>query len=304
MEKLDGLIAATHTPMRENGDLKLENISDYFHFLSRNNIRGIFLNGSTSEGYHLTTAERKQTVEAWSNAAEGSNFKIFVFVGHLSTRDACDLAEHAASLKNIHGISATAPFYQKPASLDLLIDTCSTIAASSASKPFYYYHIPVLTQVAVPMTQFLTQAADRIPNLKGVKYTHNDLEEYMMCKDLCGGKFEMFAGIDEIALASKACGATNYIGSTYNFMAPLYYKIFSAVDQGNLPEAQYLQKKAISIIKMIAPYGFISACKFIMKEIGIDNGYVRLPSKQISDMEKTELMKGLKMMGVDDLLSK
>jgi N-acetylneuraminate lyase len=293
MKKIEGLIAATHTPMNSDGSINFNIIPDYFQFLKRNKIRGIFLNGSTSEGYHLTTEERKQTVEVWTKAAGGSDFKIFVFVGHLATRDACDMAEHAAGFGNVHGIAATAPFYQKPATVQLLADLCAEIASAAPGKPFYYYHIPVLTQVSIPMTEFLQVAANKIPSLAGVKYTHNDLEDFMLSMDIGHGKFDMLAGIDEIALASKAIGAKGFIGSTYNFMAPLFLSMFEAFDRGNHEQARELQKSAIRIIRAIAPYGFISACKVIMKELGIDNGQVRLPSRQITENEKIKLMKEL-----------
>lgn len=55
-----------------------------FQLLRNNHIQGIFLNGSTSEGYHLTTEERKIMAEAWNEAAKGTDFKIFVFAGHLT----------------------------------------------------------------------------------------------------------------------------------------------------------------------------------------------------------------------------
>lgn len=303
MNIIDGLVTATHTPMNEKGELKLEVINEYYTFLKRNNIKGIFLNGSTSEGYHLTTNERKLSLEAWSDAIKDDDFKLFVFVGHLATRDACDLAEHASSLQNVYGISATAPFYQKPATVDLLVDVCAEIASFTATKSFYYYHIPVLTNVNVPITELLKKAEARISNLKGVKYTHNDLEEYLVASSLSNGKFEMMAGIDEIALASRAFGARGYIGSTYNFMAPLYYMMFDRFDKGEFIEAKNLQLKAIEIIRIIASYGFISACKFIMKEKGINNGFVRLLSKQISESEKSELMSKLRKLDFDSIAS-
>lgn len=296
MNIIDGLVTATHTPMNEKGELKLEVINEYYTFLKRNNIKGIFLNGSTSEGYHLTTNERKLSLEAWSDAIKDDDFKLFVFVGHLATKDACDLAEHASSFHNVYGISATAPFYQKPANVDLLIDVCAEIASFASSKSFYYYHIPVLTNVSVPISELINKAENRISNLKGVKYTHNDLEEYLVSTALSNGKFEMMAGIDEIALASRVFGAKGYIGSTYNFMAPLYYKMFESFDSGEMQKARNYQLKAIEIIRVIASYGFISACKFIMQELGIDNGFVRLPSKQIKENDKTELIAKLKQL--------
>ncbi|HMP28644.1 MAG TPA: dihydrodipicolinate synthase family protein [Saprospiraceae bacterium] len=289
----DGLIAATHTPMNINGDILYDVIPSYYQYLKQNKLIGIFLNGSTSEGYHLTTTERMSMVEAWSKAIGDDDFKLFVFTGHLSTKESCQLTEHAASFKNVYGISATAPFYQKPASQDLIIALCKEIAEKAAHKPFYYYHIPVLTQVNLPIAQFLVNAKKEIPNLQGVKYTHNDLEEYLVARNIENGNFEIFAGFDELSLANRSLGARKFIGSSYNFLAPLYYEMFERFDGGDFFQAQQLQLQSIQIIRILASYGYIAACKFIMAELGINNGYVRLPSKQISEKEKIVLMRDL-----------
>jgi N-acetylneuraminate lyase len=236
-------------------------------------------------------------VDAWSYAIGEDDFRLFVFTGHLSTKEACELTEHAASYSNVYGISATAPFYQKPSSQELIIALCKEIAAKAPFKPFYYYHIPVLTQVNLPIAQFLPNAKKEIPNLQGVKYTHNDLEEYLVARNIDNGSFEIFAGYDELSLANRALGAKKFIGSSYNFLAPLYYEMFECFDRCDFHTAQMLQLQSIQIIRVLASYGYISACKFIMTELGINNGYVRLPSKQITEKEKIELIKGLEQVG-------
>jgi len=300
MAKTQGLIAATHTPMHPDGSINTSLIPGYFTFLQKNNIRGIFLNGTTSEGYHLTSEERKIMTEAWCRAAEGSDFKIFVFCGNLSGKDALELAAHAAGFEQVHGISATGPFYQNPSTPELLAAYCAQIAAAAPEKPFYYYHIPVLTGIHMSMAQFLPIASNLIPNLAGVKFSHTDLEDLMLSQDADNGKYEILTGVDEIALANKALGAEGFIGSTYNFMAPLFTAMFEAFESGNLESARKLQKLAVRIVRTLVPYGYISASKFIMGELGIPNGPVRLPNRQIKEEEKPILLKELKAAGFFD----
>ena len=79
--------------------------------------------------------------------------------------------------------------------------------------------------------------------------------------------------------------------------------MFDAFDNGDFSNAKNLQLKAIEIIRIIASYGFISACKFIMKEKGINNGFVRLPSKQISESEKSEMMSKLRKLDFESIVS-
>lgn len=61
MEKIKGLINAPFTPFHENGELNLSPIAEYASMLAKNGIQGVFINGSSGEGYMLTEEERSFT---------------------------------------------------------------------------------------------------------------------------------------------------------------------------------------------------------------------------------------------------
>jgi len=289
MNKVEGLIAAPHTPINENGRIDTGMVPAYFEYLKAQGVKGIFLNGTTSEGYHLAREFRLVMLQHWCQAARGSDFKIFLFAGHLSLVESAALAKDASKFDEVSGIALSAPFFQKPASLSLLIDSVEQVARQVPQKPVYYYHIPVLSGLNFSMEEFLKQAGSRIPNLAGVKYTHNDLPDFMAAASVENGRFDMLAGIDEMAIAYRAIGAKGYIGSTYNFMAPLFHRMLEAFDRHDLDTARALQLEANRCIRIIASYGYISACKAIMRRKGIDTGYVLLPNRQITPEEEEKM---------------
>ncbi len=65
MKKITGLIDAPFTPFTPEGDLNLEPIPAYANMLRANGMKGVFINGSSGEGYMLTDDERKRLAEAW-----------------------------------------------------------------------------------------------------------------------------------------------------------------------------------------------------------------------------------------------
>lgn len=79
MEKIIGLIDAPFTPFYANGDVNLEPIEAYAAMLQKNGLKGVFINGSSGEGYMLTTEERMQLAERWMQAAP-EGFKVIVHV--------------------------------------------------------------------------------------------------------------------------------------------------------------------------------------------------------------------------------
>ena len=58
MEKIIGLINAPFTPFYENGEVNYEPIEAYAKLLVKNGLKGVFINGSSGEGYMLTDEER------------------------------------------------------------------------------------------------------------------------------------------------------------------------------------------------------------------------------------------------------
>ncbi|MBF1587937.1 MAG: dihydrodipicolinate synthase family protein, partial [Prevotella sp.] len=91
MEKIIGLIDAPFTPFHENGDVNLQPIAAYGAMLKKNGLQGVFINGSSGEGYMLTTEERMLLAERWvSVAPEG--FKVIVHVGSCCLKESVALA--------------------------------------------------------------------------------------------------------------------------------------------------------------------------------------------------------------------
>lgn len=80
MEKITGLINAPFTPFYENGEVNYEPIAAYAAMLAKNGLKGVFINGSSGEGYMLTEEERMKLAERWIEVSP-ENFKVIVQCG-------------------------------------------------------------------------------------------------------------------------------------------------------------------------------------------------------------------------------
>jgi N-acetylneuraminate lyase len=293
--RLEGLIAATYTPMDDAGALKLDEIPPMVQRLIDEDVAGLYVCGSTGEGMSLTGSERRAVAEAFVQAAAG-RVPVIVQVGHNSLAEAAVLAAHAQAVR-ADAVSATAPSYYKVASVELLADCMAEIAAGAPELPFYYYHIPALTGAALDMVDFLQWAGDRIANLAGMKYTCPTLHEYQACRELERGRFDILWGCDEMLLSALAAGARGAVGSTYNIAAPLYHGIIDALRAGNLGEARRLQSHSVEMIRTIGRFPFHSAMKEVMTLIGHRCGQCRLPQPRLSPEEVGELRHALQEIG-------
>jgi N-acetylneuraminate lyase len=303
-KKLEGLIAAPFTPMQGDGSLNLAIIPAYYEMLKANGVKGAFICGSTGEGVSLSLNEKKAVAEAWAAVAKDDHdFIVMPLLGGTCLADCKELALHAKEI-GLNAISFTAPFYFKPASVEILANCCKEIAAVVPDMPFYYYHIPVLTGVNFPMIDLLKAVDNLIPNFAGIKYTHEDFMDFLSCKNFSNGKYDMLWGRDENMLPALALGTKASVGSTFNYAAPLYYNLIEAFNNGDLKTANALQQKSIDMITLLGKYGGIATGKAYMKLLGIDCGEFRLPVKNMTATEFELFKKDTEQIGFNQFSSR
>jgi len=214
--------------------------------------------GLPSSCHHEASGD---SADRWASVAR-ERLTLFVHVGHTSAADARALATHAERI-NADAIGCLAPYFFKPRTVEELADFCGHVAAAAPGLPFYY-HLPSLTGVAFPMRDFLPVAARRIPTLASIKYTCEDVEDFAACVAFDGGRFDMLFGRDELLLAGLDAGAAGAIGSTYNYMAPIYRRLVAAWAAGDRLQAKQLQARATAIIDVMIRHGGLPAGTQIM----------------------------------------
>jgi N-acetylneuraminate lyase len=300
--RLNGLIAAPFTAFNQDRSINLNAIEQQAQFLVEQGVSGAFVCGTTGEGTSLTTAERMLISERW-RAVAPSRLRVIVHVGHVGLEDARELARHAEKVK-ADAISCLAPFFFKPGNAEDLVQFCSEVAAAAPNTPFFYYQIPSMTGVNIAVADFLNAAEGRIPTLVGVKFTFENLMDFLECSHLHGGKYDMVFGRDEAMLAGLATGAKAAIGSTYNFAAPIYHRLMAAFAKNDFETARVEQLRSVQLIRVLAKTNFMAAAKATMKMVGVDVGPSRLPNKTFSPEQVSALRRELEQIGFFDWVKK
>ena len=289
MEKIIGLIDAPFTPFYENGEVNYEPIPAYAAMLQKNGMQGVFINGSSGEGYMLTDEERMKLAETWVAAAP-EGFKVIVHVGSCCVKASRKLAEHAQKI-GAWGVATMAPPFPKIGRIEELVKYIEEIACGAPNLPFYYYHIPAFNGAFLPMVKVLEAVDGRVTNFAGIKYTFESIYEYNQCRMYKNGKFDMLHGQDETILPSLAMGgAQGGIGGTTNYNGKELAGIIDAWKAGDLELARERQNFSQEVINVICRYrGNIVGGKRIMKLIGLDLGKNRTPFQNMTDEEEAAM---------------
>lgn len=292
-DRITGLVAATHTPFAEDGSLNLAVVERQAEHLLQQGVSTVFIGGTTGESHSLTQDERLRLADRWLSLSRAEpRLQVVVHVGSNCLTDARVIAEQAGRL-GARAISALSPSYFKPASVTSLLEWCSTIAAEAPDTPFFYYDIPEMTGVRLPMPEFLERALATIPNFVGLKFSNTDLVSLQECLAIRSPSPQILWGVDECLLAALAMGVDGAVGSTYNFAAPLYQRLIQAFHRGDLATARSEQVRSVRLVGVLARHGFMASAKHLMTRLGVQVGPPRPPHSPLSTVQARELDRDL-----------
>ena len=294
IKKLEGLVAAAHTAFNDDGSVNYGVIPKQAAMLVKQKVTGVYVSGTTGEGVHCSTEERTRVFAEWVKAAKGKLFLI-AHIGALALPDVQELGAYAVKC-GMDATSIVPPNFFRPGSVDALVAYLKEALKTSTKLPFYYYHTS-MSGVTFDMEAFLKAADGKIKNLAGIKFNYPDLYMYQRCLRALGGKYDITWGIDEWFAGAVALGAKSAIGSTYNYAAAIYYRIWDAVKKGEIKKVEAGMKKVCDIVDILVQYGGVAGGKAMMAVWGLDMGGVRLPNVSLSDAAKADCVRRLKKIG-------
>ena len=140
-EDFKGVFIAFYTCFNEEGNISVDAIKKLARFYANKGVKGLYVGGSSGEGFLLTVDERKKLLEAVIDEV-GKELTIIVHVGAAATRDSVELAKHAEE-KGAHALSAVPNVYYGLPERSIELHWKNII--NSTNLPFIIYNIPQTT---------------------------------------------------------------------------------------------------------------------------------------------------------------
>ncbi|MGL4337635.1 MAG: dihydrodipicolinate synthase family protein [Turicibacter sp.] len=280
-----GVVPAVLTVFDKDENIDEVGMRQLVSHLIGKGVHGLYLTGSTGEGFTMTSEERMRVVEIVMDETAG-RVPVVVHVGAIGTKVSIDLAKHAESV-GADGISSVPPFYWR-FNEDQIVKYYQDIS-DATNLPMIVYNVPLVGLLGMNAIKRLAA----IENVKGIKYTALSLYEITQIKDEIGEDFLVYSGADEMALAGLLAGADGIVGSFYNVMPELFLNIYNAVQAKDMDLAQALQRQAVEIIMYALSYpSFYALMKTMLKWMDIDAGYCRRPFENVTPEKEEEYKLG------------
>ncbi len=276
---IKGVIPAMVTTFDENEEVDLSRGRALVNYLIKAGVDGLYITGSTGEGFLMTADERKAFTEAVIEEVRG-RIPVIVHIGDIGTKKSIELAQHAEQA-GADAISSVPPFYYKFNGDDIF--NYYKDISESVSIPMIVYNI----SLAGLMSNALVKRIASVGNVKGLKFTGREHDDMCALKQDLGSDFMIYSGCDEMATQGLLAGADGLIGSTYNLMPDTAIEIYKLAQKGEYKAAFEIQKIATKLIHYLVQWDFFPIMKNLITAGGVDVGYSRRPfaspSKELMD---------------------
>ena len=284
LERFKGVFVALNTIYDENDNINTAEIQKLINVYKTKGVKGVYICGSTGEGFLLSTNERKLVAEAVKEAA-GDNFTVISHVGCAGTKESIELAKHAESI-GIDAVSAVPSVYYRLS--PKCVEKHWNGIIDSTNLPFIIYNIPQLTGFNLPYDLFKRMAEN--PKVIGIKNSEEPVYNMERYRTIAGDDFIIFNGSDEQFLGGRLMGANAGIGGTYGTMPELFAALDNLINENKIEQAKDLQFKINEIIfdllSLDSLYG--AAKQIISIRFNINAGQPRSPFLPVEYSERVQ----------------
>ena len=291
MAKFHGIYPALITPVTQGNKVNVAVLEQLINFHKGQNAEGFYIGGATGEGLLIEKEQRKILAEKACQFA-GPNVTKIVHIAAMNFEETIELAKHAESV-GADAISAIPPIYFSY-NEDEIYTYYKTIAESVNIPLIIYYTAAANTTITLAQFKRLFE----IKNIEGVKWTNSNFYQLILLRQACPD-ITIFNGPDEMLICGLSSGTNGGIGSTYNFMLPIYQGIHQNFKAGNMAAALELQQKANRIIEVVLKYSVIPVTKLILEEYGIPVGNPCTPMQSYTAAQRKQILDELKAAGLE-----
>jgi len=276
--KLEGVYPILLTTFREDGSLDIESQRRLVHHLLDQGAHGLGLFGNASEGYALSSAERRQLLEIVTHEVKGQ-VPLVASSGHTGTQVAVELSQAFEDL-GADALMVLPPYYLKTDAAGLLHYYGEI--AESVRIPVMVQDAPQLTGVAMP-PPLLARMAREIPGVRYVKVEAAPTSpKFSAVAKEADGTLTLFGGLNgNFFLEELARGSRGVMPGSD--MIALFVRVWDCWRSGQREEAWDRFTQMLPLIRFELQPGLgVSAMKHNLEAAGvIASAQVRHPAAML-----------------------
>ncbi|QOV19663.1 4-hydroxy-tetrahydrodipicolinate synthase [Blautia liquoris] len=293
MAVFKGAGVAIITPMKDNGDVNFEKLSEIIEDQINNGTDAIIICGTTGEASTLSHEEHVKTIRHCIRQVNG-RVPVIAGTGSNDTATAVRTSTEAEEA-GADAVLLVTPYYNK-ATQKGLIEHFTKIA-NSISIPAILYNVPGRTGCNIqPKT--IAYLVKNVENIVGVKEASGNISQVAELMHLTDGEIDLYSGNDDQVVPILSLGGLGVISVVSNVAPKYMHDMVMQFFNGNVRESARMQLDVMPLCKALFCEVNPIPVKTAMNLQGWDVGPLRLPLCEMEPDNKKLLHNVMKDMGL------
>ena len=281
MQKADwrGVFPALTTKFTATDSIDWDAMGQHLEFQLDAGVHGIIVLGSLGENATLSMEEKLETVRFMAQQ-DLRGLPLVACIAESSTRDARHFAA-AAEDAGADGFMLLPP-------MRYLSDRRETMAylnevAASTALPFMLYNNPIAYGTDISPEDF-ARLGDN-PRFQAIKESASDTRRFTEIRRLTGDRFELFCGVDDLALECFALGATGWVAGLVVAFPRETVRLWELCMNGQWEQARQLYDWFLPLLHLDIGPKFVQQIKLVEALVGVGSAKVRAPRLQLAEAD-------------------
>lgn len=280
-----GVYPATTTQFKSDQTLDIEATVGHAVKLVDAGVDGLVMLGTVGENCSLDTAEKLDVLAATVEAIAG-RVPVLTGVAEYTTSAAAALAE-AAGKAGVDGLMLLPGMVYKSDPRETM--SHFRAVAGDGGLPIMCYNNPPAYGVDITPEMF-AELADE-PNLAAIKESSDDPRRVTDIINLCGDRYLLFCGVDDLIIEAATLGATGWVAGLVNAFPAETVALWRLITQGNRDDALRLYRWFTPMLHLDVHVKLVQNIKLAQSLAGLGEETVRAPRLPLDGEEREQVVK-------------
>jgi 4-hydroxy-tetrahydrodipicolinate synthase len=206
-------------------------------------------------------------------------------VAEYTTKLASRFAEDAARI-GVEGLMVLPAMVYKSDRRETL--THFRTVASATDRPILVYNNPVSYHVDVTPEMF-AELAD-VATIVAVKESSDNVRRITDLANVCGDRYRLFCGVDDLVLESVLLGAVGWVSGLVNAFAAESRRLWDLASAGRWDEARDIYRWFTPLLHLDTMPKLVQYIKLAVHECGLGSELTRAPRLTIDGEERERIL--------------
>ena len=279
-----GVFPAATTQFHQDQAIDIKSTLTHLDTMIDAGIHGLIMLGTVGENCSLEYSEKLELLKA-TVAHVAGRVPVLSGVAECTTALACRFARDAQRI-GVHGLMVLPAMVYKSDPRETMTHFRTVAAASDL--PIMVYNNPVSYHVDITPEMF-AELADE-PKFVAIKESSENVRRITDLKNVCGERYTLFCGVDDLVLESLLLGAAGWVSGLVNAFPAENRLLWDLAASGRWDEALRVYRWYTPLLHLDTHVKLVQYIKLAVQECGYGSERLRAPRLPLIGEERERIL--------------